>query len=204
MKQQIVYNAPLAWLRGSLYFAVCFLISWSTGILQTLLTTPLLTPENLQNPTWIAFTLLCFVVIFVGYFIIWPKGTLTHGRELSWTAVLIFGLLWGVSEGQFFASIWSFFSQMLSPKWAVVLAAFSVISTFTGLWHALYWDIYVAPEHNIAAWNLKKVLFAHIPNISLSLIYLTLFESVGIFVLLQTIALLASTYFMCFPPFWKT
>ena len=32
------------------------------------------------------------------------------------------------------------------------------VGTFLGLWHALYWDRKVAPEHNIEAWNLRKVL----------------------------------------------
>jgi hypothetical protein len=78
-----------------------------------------------------------------------------------------------------------------------------VISAFLGLWHQFYWDIYVAPEHNILEWNIKKVLLAHIPNIVITLTYLSLYGNSGVFVLCQTFALVASTYFMRFPPFWS-
>jgi hypothetical protein len=61
----------------------------------------------------------------------------------------------------------------------------------------------VTPEHNIVEWNGRKVLLAHTPNLIATLTYLTLHGNMGIFILLQTIALLSSTYFMHFPPFWR-
>jgi hypothetical protein len=95
-------------------------------------------------------------------------------------------------------------SKFIASKFLVWLVSFLVIGTFVGLWHQFYWDIYVAPEHNIIEWNTKKVLFAHVPNIVVTLAYLTIYESAGIFVLCQAFALIVSTFFMRFPPFWET
>jgi hypothetical protein len=49
---------------------------------------------------------------------------------------------------------------------------------------------------------MKKVLYGHAPNIMITLAYLTIYESAGVFVLCQAFALIASTHFMRFPPFW--
>lgn len=196
------YNPRAAWLQAGLYFGACFALSWATGVLPAVLSQPLATPANLQDPIWLAFTALCIAVEYIAYVLIWPRGTLTHGRKLHWPALLTFGLLWGLSEGQLFLVIWTVAHHWLaSPLWAA-LAALGVISMFLGLWHALYWDIHVAPEHNIPAWNGRKVLFAHLPNLIVTLTYLHLYNNAGLFVLFQTFSLMASTYFMRFPPFW--
>lgn len=196
------YNVRHAWLRAFAYFAMCFALSWVTGVLPKLLTAPLVTGENLSNISWLGFTLLCFAVEYVGYYIIWRKGTLTHGRELSWLTVIVFGGLWGLSEGQLFLSVWAIIGWFTTSKIAIGLITFFIIATFLGLWHSLYWDIYVAPEHNIAEWNLRKVLFAHIPNLLVTLTYFGFYENAGMFVLFQTFSLMGSTYFMRFSPFW--
>lgn len=198
------YNPRIAWAQAGLYFVACFALSWATGVLPTLLSQPLATAAQMQSPAWLAFTALCFAVEYIAYVLIWPRGTLTHGRKLYWPAVLIFGLLWGVSEGQLFLVIWTVARRWLaSPMWAA-LVAFVVISAFLGLWHALYWDIRVAPEHNLPEWNGRKVLFAHIPNLIVTLTHLHFYGNAGLFVLFQTFSLMASTYFMRFPPFWSS
>ena len=196
------YNPRLAWIRAAIYFVVCFAIAHFTGALQMALAQPLASAENLQDVKWILFTLVCIAIEVWGYVYLWPRGTLTHGRQLYWSVVLTFGLLWGLSEGLLFLSVFVLASKLIASKIVVWLISFTVISTFLGLWHQFYWDIYVAPEHNIQEWNIKKVLFAHIPNIVITLTYLSLYGNAGIFVLCQTFALVASTYFMRFPPFW--
>jgi hypothetical protein len=108
-----------------------------------------------------------------------------------------------LSEGLLFLSVFALTSKFIASKFFVWLVSFLVIGTFVGMWHQFYWDIYVAPEHNIIEWNAKKVLFAHMPNIMITLAYLTIYESAGVFVLCQAFALIASTYFMRFPPFWS-
>jgi len=196
-----IYDAKSAWMRAGLYFCACFILSWATGALSAVLSAPLATPENLADPAWIAFTALCFIVEFVGYYLIWPKGTLTHGRELHLPTILLFGWLWGISEAQLFLSVWAVTDWLIASKLIVAIVTFIILSAFIGLWHALYWDIYVAPEHNIAEWNSRKVLFAHIPNLVVTLTYLAVYGNFGMFILFQTFSLLGSTYFMRFPPF---
>jgi len=167
------------------------------------LSRPLATSENLRDTNWIVFTVLCVSVEVWAYIFLWPRGTLTHGRQLYWSVVLTFGLVWGFSEGVLFLSVFVLASKVFASKFTIWFVSFLVIGTFIGLWHQFYWDIYVAPEHNIPEWNIKKVLYGHTPNIMITLAYLTLYESAGIFVLCQAFALIASTYFMRFPPFWE-
>lgn len=195
------YSVELAWLQAGIYFAACFLISWYAGVSLNIISEPLATSEQLQDVGWWALTALCAAVVFVGYFIIWPRGTLTHGRALHWPSVLAFGLLWGVSEGQLFVSVWAVAHSLVSNPLFAASITFMVLSAFIGMWHALYWDIHVAPEHNIAAWNVRKVLFAHTPYLLVTLTHLALFGNWALVVLLQTLALLSSTYFMRFPSY---
>lgn len=196
------YDPGRAWLRATIYFVVCFMVAHFTGALSLVLNQSLASAEDLRDVRWILFTLLCVAVEVWGYVYLWPRGTLTHGRQLYWSVVLTFGLVWGLSEGLLFLSVFVLASKFIVSKIVVWLVSFTLISMFLGLWHQFYWDIYVAPEHNILEWNIKKVLYGHIPNIVITLTYLSMYGNAGIFVLCQTFALVASTYFMRFPPFW--
>jgi hypothetical protein len=144
---------------------------------------------------------VCIIVVLVGYGLIWPRGTLTHGRPLDWRATLLFGPLWGISEGLLFVSIWLMTGWLSDVLWVRWLLAFLSIAAFIGIWHAAYWDVHVAPDHNIAAWNGRKVVFAHVPNLAVTLAHLALFDQPWLMVLCQAIALTLSTHFMRFPWF---
>ena len=87
----------------------------------------------------------------------------------------------------------------MDVDWLVVTVAFLVIAAFTGTWHQVFWDVYVAPIHNIEEWNLRKVLIVHTPNLILSLSLLTLFGSGVLVVVAQVIALVGSSVKMHFP-----
>lgn len=198
------YDARTAWRRATIYFTVCWFVATGTGSLQAVWGRPLATNAQLSDPLWWIWTAVCTAVILVGYGYIWPKGTLTHGRKLNIPAVLIFGFFWGTSEGLLFITVWSIIDFIVAGTgyWSPLLvgvATFLVLSTFKGIWHSQYWDIYVSPEHNIEEWNLRKVLLAHTPNLIVTLIHLNVFLSVGLFVIWQTIALMLSAYFMHFP-----
>lgn len=196
------YSPSRAWQRAAVYFAACWLIAAATGTLPRVWRWPPATADQLRDPRWLAFTALCLVIIVVGYGVIWPLGTATHGRPLVWAAVLPFGVLWGLSEGQLFAAVWSAaFARWGASVWTVAVA-FLVLAAFIGLWHQFYWDVAVAPLHNIEVWNARKVLLVHTPNLIATLTWLTLYRNGALFVLLQTLALLLSTIFMRFPPFW--
>lgn len=197
----LVYDVRAAWHRAVVYFVACWLVGWGSGVLTAVFSAPLATTAHMSQAGWWGLTAVALLIILIGYGIIWPKGTRTYGRPLHWPTVLLFGLLWGTSEGLLFASVWSLVSRFVTANWLVVVVTFLLLAAFIGLWHALYWDIYVAPDHNIVEWNGRKVLLAHTPNLLVSLTYLTLFGNIGIFILLQTLALLLSTYFMRFPAY---
>ncbi len=150
-----------------------------------------------------AWTFAALVVVVVGYWVIWPRGTLTHGRPLNLPAVMVFGVAWGVSEGLLFLSVWAVADRWLPWGWALAVTMLAV-GAFLGLWHALYWDLKVAPEHNIEAWNLRKVLFVHVPNLAVTVPYLATYGSGAVFVGLQAIGLLGATRAMHFPSPWRT
>ena len=193
------YSPRLAWIRGGIYFASGFILSILTGVLPELVSKPIATSEQISNLYWWLFTLLCVGVIYFAYFYLWPRGTLTHGRELHLRQVLFFGLFWGLGEGLVFLSTWAVTEKFSSNVWLTALVTFLIVGTFKGLWQSQYWDIHVAPEHNIPVWNLKKVLLGHIPNLIFTLSYLAVFGNALIFLLLQTAGLMYMTYRMRFP-----
>ena len=195
------YSPRLAWIRGGIYFTACFIASWGTGVFKTLTHSTWITTGNLASSKWLGFTVLCIIVVTIGYGVVWRAGTLSHGRPLHFWTVICFGFLWGLSEGQLYLAFWALPEKIGLPLVWVAIIAFTLISIFNQLWHSLYWDIHVAPEHNIVESNMKKVFFAHIPNLVCCLAYLAVAGSTGMFVLFQTWALVLSTYFMRFPHF---
>lgn len=191
------YVAAQAWRRALVYFAVCWIVSAATGTLGRLLRGPVV-----DHPADAAFwwsTAGCTTLILVAYWVIWPIGTLTHGRRFQPAWHLAFGLLWGLSEGQLFLSVHTLATRLVDNRWAAAGIAFVVIAAFLGVWHDRYWDRFVAPEHNIVEWNGLKVLCCHVPNLVATLSYLTVFRAPLPFVLLQTLALVGSTLYMRFP-----
>ena len=151
-------------------------------------------------------TALCVIVVIVGYWIVWPLGTQAHGRTRVFPDTYIFGVLWGVSEGMIFASVWTLAVRWIGresawEKLGVFLVCYLVLSLFIGLWHAGYWDRVVAPEHNILEWNVRKVAIAHVPNVIVTTAYVTLFANLGFYVGLQALALLGASLAMPFPSF---
>lgn len=198
-KEMKGYSPRLAWIRGGIYFTSGFILSILTGVLTALVSKPIATSGQVSNFSWWLFTLLCVGVIYFAYFYLWPRGTLTHGRELHLPQVLCFGLFWGLGEGQILLSAWAVTEKFISNIWLTALVTFLIVGTFKGLWQSQYWDIYVAPEHNIPEWNLKKVLFGHVPNLICTLSYLAVFGNALIFLLLQTAGLMYMTYRMRFP-----
>jgi hypothetical protein len=195
------YSPRLAWIRGGIYFTSGFVLSILTGVLPALVSKPIANFDQVSNLYWWLFTFLCVGIIYFAYFYLWPRGTLTHGRELHIPQVLFFGLFWGLGEGQVFLSAWAVTEKFVSNVWLTALVTFLIVGTFKGLWQSQYWDIHVAPEHNIPEWNLKKVVFGHIPNLICTLSYLAVFGNALIFLLLQTAGLMYMTYRMRFPSY---
>ena len=200
-KDQQEYQANKAWVRAGIYFCACFIISWMLGVFKVITRSPVATSSQTNDGGWVVFVLACLLVELVAYYVIWPRGTLTHGRPLAIRSIVLFGVLWGISEGLLFLSIWAGLEHVFANVIVVAFGSFIIISAFLGIWHNKYWDVHVAPEHNIEAWNIKKVLFAHIPNLAITLTFLALHGNALLFIAFQTIALVGSTYFMRFPPY---
>ena len=194
-----MYSPKKSWIRASVYFAVCLMVSWASGVMQSLLNSPVLTDQQTGDPVWWSATLLVTAYVVFAYLYFWPKGTLKHGRPLHLGLVLIFGFLWGACQGQLVLAMFRLIeSAGLADGWNVLIL-FIVYSALTAVWHSRFWDVYVSPDHNIFEWNVRKVLVAHVPFLLLSVTHLAVFDNAAIFVTWQVIALTASTYVMRFP-----
>ena len=80
----------------------------------------------------------------------------------------------------------------LDRVWVGVLTYLGV-GGFYAFWHPKYWDVYVAPEHNIKVWDVKKVIRCHTPNMILGLLFLGVYDSVPIYIAMNTLCLVGST-----------
>ncbi|MHA1932491.1 MAG: hypothetical protein ACW96X_08120, partial [Promethearchaeota archaeon] len=65
-----------------------------------------------------------------------------------------------------------------------------------------FWDVYISPEHDTPKSIVIKTVVSHIPNIAISLGFLTIWENYSIFIAIFLIALVASTIFQRFPAPW--
>ncbi len=203
------YDPVAAWLRAFTYFALCWAVGFASGGVATIAAAPWLEPGQTESWLWWLLTGIVFGIATIGYWVVWARGTRPHGRRVSWPETPLFGLVWGVSEGVLLASVWVVLTRLwrglvgdgtLSDA-LVVASAILVLSLWIALWHALYWDIHISPEHNIVEWNLIKVAAVHTPNVVFSICWLTAWEDIRLFVVAQTIALLGSAMTMPFPSF---
>ena len=200
------YEPKLAWMRACAYFAFAWALGFISGAVSTIAQNPMVFPGQIHNIAWWIFTLVAVTVVVVGYWIIWPIGTRAHGRKIVIPETPIFGILWGLSEGMIFASVFVTADRIfgvadLGHRLAVFATCYLALSLFIGLWHAIYWDIYIAPEHNVLEWNIRKVILAHNPNVTITTAYVIVFGNVSFYVLLQAIALFGATLAMPFPSF---
>jgi hypothetical protein len=201
--QPNVHSPRLAWMRGGLYFCFALIFSWTTGVLSTVVHSPLATRAELQEPGWLALMLFCSAVAIWSYCFWWPRGTLTHGRKLYFLPTLVFGLLWGISVGLIHLSVFAIVEEFGFSRWVMALLVYALLSAYSLNIQLGWWDIHVSPPHNIRATNSGKVLFAHTPFLISTLTFFTIYGNAGIFVLFSGFAMAASAIAMRFPPFWE-
>ena len=197
-----VYLPLLAWQRAGLYFCAGLILSWNLGVLQSLLAAPLVTEEQLASLPWITYTLFYLVVLWVGYMIYWPKGTFTDGRRAHPLITSAYGIAWGLCHGQVFLSAWALAEMTGLNAYWVAAITYLMLSGYNFAFHQFFWDIKVSPPHNYAAWNMKKVQYCHAPNLLLGLAWLAIWGNFGLWLLLQTACLLASSHAMRFPAWY--
>jgi len=197
-----IYYPRLAWLRAGMYFCACYLLSYWSGAMELLLTSPLVTPTQLANPRWVAFTTGVYAFILVAYPGIWVYFTPVFERQKNPLISAVFGFLWGSSAGQLFLSTWLIAGKLGLPAWGTWLATFLVLAAYQPNWHNIYWDHYIAPEHDTPMTQKIKALGCHIPNLAIGLTHLTLYENYFIFVSTQVIACMSAAIGMRFPGPW--
>lgn len=192
-----------AWLWATYYFVICLMVAATAGVAPYLINNPLVLPLQLGDPLWYVFALVCLVVVVVTFWVILPRGTLTHERKLSLPSVLLFGILWGVCQGFLFLAVWTVILRLThSVVWGTVFA-FVVIAAFLYVWHRHFWDVFIAPEHIAPGWETRQFVLCYIPMLVVTLAFLGMYSNGLLFVLFQTIALLGASFFMRIQPFWR-
>ncbi len=197
-----VYKPGAAWTRAMIFFSFCYVFSWATGTMETLLDQQIATPEQLADPKWIGFCAFCFIYIFIAYWILWARMTLTFDRKYYLGPEIFFGLIWGTSTGQMLLSFFHLWNKTEWPGWAVYILAYACMGLFQFLFHDYFWDVYVSPEHDTPRSIKLKTAVSHIPNVLICLCFLVIYNNYLIYVATQTFALIASSIFQKFPAPW--
>jgi hypothetical protein len=188
-----------SWSRAFVYIGCCWLVSLATGTWERIVSNPPVTAEQLADPTWVLWTVACVVLIVVAYPVVWARWTLTFDRPRRLPTQVLFGLAWGSGAGQLLASFYVLADRTGWPTWGVWLLAWGLIGAWQGMFQDLFWDVWVTPEHDTPSTIRTKVFACHIPNVTVTLTYLVLFDNVLVFVGLQTLALCSAAVAMRFP-----
>lgn len=184
-----------SWVLGFVYFAACWIVAVLSGAVRFVGDGPWIDADG----GFVLVGLGAIGAAIVGYWAVWPRGTETHGRPLRPVAATVFGIVHGVSEGLLYLVIWIGVGSIAASNWARVGGAVAAIAAYNGLWRTFVWDVWVTPLHNVADWNLRKIVFVHLPVLTLALTHLALFESGFVFLAVQIVALVGSAIFMHFP-----
>ncbi len=197
-----IYYPHLAWMRGGMYFSFCWTLSYLTGGLQLILDNPVFTAEQWADPVWRAYTAGACLFIVVAYSINWCYFTPVFERKKKWIVAIIFGALWGSSSGQLFLSVWLMVNATGLPTWWATGVAFLLLGAYQPNWHNIYWDHYIAPEHDTPLTQVIKATTCHIPNLIIWLPHLTIYENYALFVGAQVWACVSAALGMRFPAPW--
>lgn len=197
-----VYKPGAAWTLALIYFTFCNIVSILTGTFETLLKQPIVTSEQLVNPIWIILCSFCFIYIFFAYWILWARMTLTFDRKFYIGSEVVFGLLWGLSTGQFLLSFYHLWNMTTLPKWTIFLLSYICMGAWQYFIQDYFWDIRISPEHDTPRSIRIKTFVSHIPNVAICLLFLSIFNNYLIFVATQTFALIATSVSQKFPSPW--
>ncbi|UCG01622.1 MAG: hypothetical protein JSW11_18680 [Candidatus Heimdallarchaeota archaeon] len=197
-----VYKPDMAWTRALIYFSFCNIVSAATGTLETLLNQPIATNEQLNDPIWITFCIFCFTYIFLAYWILWARMTLTFDRKYYIGSEIVFGLFWGISTGQLLLSFYHLWNMTSLPKWTIYLCSYVSMGAWQYFIQDYFWDIKVSPEHDTPRSIIIKTVVSHIPNVAICLLFLVFYNNYLIFIATQTFALIATSIFQKFPAPW--
>jgi len=197
-----IWKPGAAWIRALIYFSFCNIIIAISGTLEQIILQPIITIEHIRNPFWIIYCFICFIYIFFAYWILWSRMTLTFDRRYYLGSEIIFGVLWGFSTGGILLSFYNLWSLTGASGGIIYLLSFVSMGIWQYFIQDYFWDIYVSPEHDTPKSIKIKTLVCHIPNIAICLGFLTIWNNYAIFLILQILALIASSIFQKFPAPW--
>ncbi|MBA7500987.1 hypothetical protein ES705_03452 [subsurface metagenome] len=197
-----VWKPGAAWIRALIYFSFCNIVTAVSGTLEQILNQPIFTTAQISNPFWIAYFSFCVIYVFIAYWILWSRMTLTFNRKYHLGFEIVFGVIWGFSTGGLLLSFYHLWSLTVVPGWANYLLGFASMGLWQYFIQNYFWDIYVSPEHDTPRSIIVKTAVCHIPNVVICLGFLTIWNNYAIYIAIQTFALLASTIFQKFPAPW--
>ena len=197
-----VWKPGAAWTRAMIYFSFCNIFTAASGTLKQIFYQPLFTAEQIANPYWLIYFIFCFFYIFIAYWFLWSRMTLTFDRKYFLGSEICFGILWGFSTGGLLLSFHHLWSLTCVPSWANYLLSFITIGIWQYFIQDYFWDIYVSPEHDTPKSILLKTAACHIPNVAICLGFLTIWGNYAIFIIFYIFALVATTIFQKFPAPW--
>lgn len=197
-----IYYPALAWLRAGIYFCCCYLLSYLSGAMELMVANPVATAEQLASRGWQLVTLGVYAFIALAYAGVWSYFTPVFERRRNPAISAVFGFLWGSSSGQLFLSVWLLAGRLGLPDWGTWVATFLVLAAWQPNWHNIYWDHYIAPEHDTPMTQKIKALGCHIPNLALTLTWLSNYENYLLFVGAQVLACVSAAIGMRYPAPW--
>ncbi len=197
-----IYYPKLAWMRGGMYFSFCWTLSYLTGSMELILNSPVFTAEQWANANWRIYTGCACLFIVLAYSVNWSYFTPVFERKKQWLAAIVFGFLWGSSSGQLFLSVWLLVNMTPLESWWATGVAFLCLAAYQPNWHNIYWDHFIAPEHDTPLTQVIKATTCHIPNLLIWLPHLTIYENYALFVGAQVWACISATLGMRFPAPW--
>jgi hypothetical protein len=197
-----VWKPGAAWIRALIYFSFCNIFIAASGTLEQLILRPIFTIEQISNLCWRLYTIFCFIFVFIAYVIIWPRSTLKFDRKYYIGSEIIFGIIWGFSTGGLLLSVYHLWSLTGIPPGVVYILSYVCIGVWQYFIQAYFWDIYVSPEHDTPRSILIKTFACHLPNVTISLGFLTIWGNYAIFIFIFIIALVSSAIAQRFPAPW--
>jgi len=197
-----IWKPGLAWTRAFIYFSFCNIFTAASGTLEQIITQPIFTAEQIVNPFWITYCIFCYIYIFIAYWILWSRMTLTFNRKYYLGSEIFFGIIWGFSTGGLLLSFYNLWSLIGLTGWAKYLLTFTSMGIWQYFIQDYFWDIYVSPEHDTPKSIIIKTAVCHIPNVAISLGFLLIWNNYTIYISFYIFALVASTIFQKLPAPW--
>lgn len=191
-----------AWIRALIYFSFCNIFTAASGTLEQVFSQPLFTKDQITNPYWIGYCSFCFIYVFFAYWLLWSRMTLTFDRKYYLGSEIVFGLIWGFSTGGLLLSFFHLWNLTGAPDWVIFLLSFISMGFWQYIIQDYFWDIYVSSEHDTPRSIIIKTVVCHIPNVVISLGFLSIWNNYGLYITLFIFALVASTIFQKFPAPW--